>query len=164
MAGPESSGTASAQFPSKLVVSLAVIGALAGAAYWLAKGWQSAQPSYTRVSDAVECDFEAGPCQQRWQGRSVALRIDPPQVPLMQPLPVVVDLGDNEASAVHVAVRGLNMDMGLNRTSLHRAGPGRWVGETILPICSQRRMRWEAAVEVVSLDRVEIPFAFSTRR
>lgn len=164
MAGPESNDKAGVPFDSKLVVSLAIIVALAAAAYWLVKGWQTAQPSYTRVSDAVTCDFAAGPCLQRWRGRSVALRVEPPQVPLMQPLRLIVDLEDNEASAVHVAVRGLNMDMGLNRTSLHRAGPGRWVGETILPICSQRRMEWEAAVEVDSLDRVEIPFAFSTRR
>jgi hypothetical protein len=56
------------------------------------------------------------------------------------------------------------MDMGLNRTLLQGIQDGRWEGETILPICSQRRMQWEAAVRLDGDGRFEVPFVFDTRR
>jgi len=41
---------------------------------------------------------------------------------------------------------------------------GVWTGETILPICSQREMKWEAAVRLDADSRSEIPFLFRTSR
>jgi hypothetical protein len=55
--------------------------------------------------------------------------------------------------------------MGLNRTSLQRGDHGHFVGETLLPICSSRRMEWEARV---LLQREQgwlaVPFRFVTER
>ena len=63
-----------------------------------------------------------------------------------------------------VEIRGLNMEMGLNRTQLTPIGEGSWAGETILPVCSQRRMEWEAAVQLDLEQRYELPFLFHTTR
>jgi hypothetical protein len=65
---------------------------------------------------------------------------------------------------VVVEIRGLNMAMGLNRTGLIQAGEGLWSGETILPVCSQRTMQWEAAVQLRGKARHEVPFPFFTTR
>ena len=70
----------------------------------------------------------------------------PRDIPLMQPLRIDVRTEGLAARAVTVEIRSLNMDMGLNRTPLVATGNGHWRGETILPICSQRTMEWEAAV------------------
>lgn len=69
-----------------------------------------------------------------------------------------------DVRAATVEIRGLNMDMGLNRTLLSREADGLWRGETILPICSQRRMKWEAAVQLDAGQGLEVPFAFHTTR
>jgi hypothetical protein len=113
---------------------------LAVAAYFAARHWQADQVSYARVEPLDACDLRTGPCRQP------------------------VDGGLTER-AVQVEIRGLNMAMGLNRTPLTRMPGGGWQGETILPICSQTRMRWEAAVRLDTAGQgFEIPFPFQTFR
>jgi hypothetical protein len=82
----------------------------------------------------------------------------------MKTLELTVSTTDLPVRGVSVDIRGLNMDMGLNRTVLERGGDGRWRGETILPVCSQRRMQWEAAVRLETTPPLEVPFAFATLR
>ena len=97
-------------------------------------------------------------------GTPVRLAISPDSIPLMQTLSLEFDAGALAPTMVAVDIRGLNMDMGLNRTVLARSDDGRWLGETILPVCSQRRMEWEAAVQIETDRRLEVPFLFSTLR
>ena len=82
----------------------------------------------------------------------------------MKPLRITADVEGLAVQNVHVEIRGLNMDMGLNRTRLEETAQGHWEGETILPVCSQRRMEWEAAVRLDADRRVEVPFVFHTVR
>jgi hypothetical protein len=89
----------------------------------------------------------------------------PQAVPLMRPLQLAVEAVGLDLRAVAVEIRGLNMDMGLNRTLLKQSQTGRWSGETILPLCSQRQMQWEAAVRLdAEQGRFEVPFLFDTKR
>ena len=148
-----------------LVVMLAGAVVAAGLAFWGARTWLAGEPMFERRAVVGDCDLRSGPCHHDLSpGRQVSLSILPSALPLMQPLQLEVRLGGAEADAVRVDVRGLNMDMGLNLTRLQRVAPGTWRGETILPICSQRRMEWEAAVQVDAGSRVEIPFPFFTER
>ncbi len=138
---------------------------LAVAAYLGARHWQAGQASYTRVEPVEACDLRTGPCRQPADGGSVTLGIQPAAIPLMRPLRLTVVVEGLAERAVQVEIRGLNMDMGLNRTSLTRMPGGLWEGETMLPICSQRLMSWEAAVRLdVSGQALEIPFFFYTNR
>ena len=138
---------------------------LAVAAYIVARHWQLDQASYTRVEPVDPCDLRTGPCRQSVDGGWVTLGIQPADIPLMQPLRLTVVAEGVAERAVQVDIRGLNMDMGLNRTSLTRTPRGTWEGETILPICSRRGMVWEAAVRLdVSGQGIEIPFFFHTER
>jgi hypothetical protein len=97
-------------------------------------------------------------------GGWVDFSIEPASVPLMKTLALAVTTQGLDVRGVTVEIRGLNMDMGFNRTPLSRAAGGRWTGETILPVCSQRRMEWEAAVQLDVGPRLEVPFAFRTER
>ncbi len=144
--------------------TLLVFGLIAVAAFYGARYWQSARDAYTRVQGAGECDLGAGPCQQSLAGGSVVFSIEPGEIPLMKPLALAVATEGLAVAGVVVEIRGLNMDMGLNRTVLTRSGDGPWRGETILPICSQRQMEWEAAVQLEANGRYEVPFAFQTTR
>jgi hypothetical protein len=138
---------------------------LAVAAYFAARHWQADQVSYARVEPLDACDLRTGPCRQPVDGGSVTLGIQPLDIPLMQPLRLTVVAEGLTERAVQVEIRGLNMAMGLNRTPLTRMPGGGWQGETILPICSQTRMRWEAAVRLDTAGQgFEIPFPFQTFR
>ena len=137
---------------------------IAMAAFFGARQWQSAQQTFTRTGAAADCDLLAGPSRQAVAGGSVTFSIEPGSIPLMKTLGLEVATEGLDVRAATVEIRGLNMDMGLNRTPLSREADGSWKGETILPICSQRRMKWEAAVQLDAGQRLEVPFAFHTTR
>ena len=145
-------------------LALVLFGGLAGLGYYSAQAWQARQATYERLDVVADCDLRAGPCVVPLRGGELALSISPHSIPLMRTLQLGVNTIGLDASGVAVEIRGLNMDMGLNRTVLVSDGDGGWRGETILPVCSQRRMAWEAAVQVDAGERVEVPFPFATVR
>ena len=138
---------------------------LAVAAFLAARSWQARDAtSFERLAAAESCDLRAGPCARRIGEGQVSFEIAPADIPLMKTLTLRVTTSELEVAGTVVEIRGLNMDMGLNRTVLQRDQSGSWVGETILPLCSQRRMEWEAVVQLTMLTPVEVPFRFATRR
>ena len=137
---------------------------LAAAAFQGARYWQSAGEAPVRVGPAADCDLRAGPCQQAVAGGSVTFSISPGEIPLMRPLQLHVSTEGLAPEGMVVEIRGLNMAMGLNRTELTPIGGGKWSGETILPVCSQREMAWEAAVQLDLARLYEVAFAFRTIR
>ena len=139
----------------------AVLGVLA---YLGARHWQSSDAGIRRIEPVAACDLRAGPCTQPVGDGSVTFAIEPRDIPLMRPLRLTVSTTDLPVGAASVDIRGLNMDMGLNRTVLERDEAGGWHGETILPVCSQRRMLWEAAVRLDTAPLREVPFEFHTVR
>lgn len=147
-----------------MILAVAVAVALGIAAFAAARYWQDREPQYDRVA-AAGCDLRTGACERPLpDGGSVVFAIDPATIPLMRTLALTVRLqGGLAARRVVVDVRGLNMDMGLNRTALVQDGDT-WRGETILPLCSQRRMEWEAAVRIDAGRRWEVAFPFFTQR
>ena len=138
---------------------------IAAAAFQGARIWQSARATPVRVEPTAGCDLRAGPCRQALAGGSVTFSISPGEIPLMKPLKLAVITEGLAPEGVVVEIRGLNMEMGLNRTQLTPIGGGSWwAGETILPVCSQRQMEWEAAVQLDLDRRYEVPFLFRTTR
>ncbi len=135
---------------------------LAAAAFPIAEWWS--QPGrYERI--LVEgCELHKGPCRRVIDGAPVVFSVVPQTLPLMQPLRLRVSADGLVPHGIQVEVRGLNMDMGLNRTRLARSVEGWWEGQTVLPVCSQRRMQWEAAVRIDASRRIELAFPFTTRR
>lgn len=146
-----------------IVTSLALV-ALAGGAFLFARHWQAGETEYRRLNPQAGCALEEGACTQPVAGGSVRLAIDPPEVPIMQTLDLRVEVEGLGPRAVAVEIHGLNMDMGLNRTPLQPAGDGVWLGQTILPICTLRRMDWEALVRLDGSEAVEVAYLFSTWR
>lgn len=133
-------------------------------AYTAARHWQERGDSYQRVASDSGCDLRQGPCRREVAGGTVVFAITPSTIPLMQPLALRVEVQGLEVDGATVELRGLNMDMGLNRTRLAPLQAGVWTGETILPVCSQTEMKWEAAVRIDGDSRLEIPFLFRTSR
>jgi hypothetical protein len=143
------------------LLAAAVLLALLG--YFTARDWQDSALDYERLPPA-DCDLRAGPCQATVAGGEIVFEIRPRSLPLMQPLALAVEARGLAAERVEVVIRGLDMDMGSNRTILQSGDHGIWRGETILPLCSRRRMSWEAAVRVAGPRHFEIPFPFTTSR
>lgn len=149
----------------KQVFAVAGIIAVGVVALLAARHWQSRGAEYVRPALATGCELQNGRCRQALESGAVTFVIDPPGVPLMKSLALAV-LPEQVSAVVGIAVeiRGLNMEMGLNRTVLQRDAEGVWRGETILPICSQRRMEWEAAVLIDAASPISVPFLFYTER
>jgi hypothetical protein len=137
---------------------------LAVAAFFAARHWQAGGSSFSTPAGVEPCHLENGNCTLQVEGQRVMFAIEPPGIPLMQTLALTVLVSGDEPADVTVEIVGLNMEMGLNRTRLDLAPDGNWRGETILPICSQRMMEWEARVLLDGRQSWSLPFRFETRR
>jgi hypothetical protein len=149
----------------KQSLGMAGIIVLGLAAFFGARHWQERNQEYLKPEMAVGCELQYGSCRQALDAGAVTFAIDPPEVPLMKTLSLTVATERIPAvEGVVVEIRGLNMEMGLNRTVMQRDAEGRWRGETILPICSQRRMEWEAVALIDATVGIAVPFLFYTER
>jgi hypothetical protein len=148
----------------RVIVAAVASLALAWLAFEAVRFWDVRSAGYPRPEGVAGCRLEDGGCRQTIGDGVVDLQIRPRDIPLMETLSLRVTLEGVDATAVGVDIRGLNMDMGMNRTGLVRSDSGDWVGETILPVCSQRRMEWEAAVLIDGDRPMAVPYLFDTVR
>ena len=120
---------------------------LAAVGYFAAREWRGAPADVVIIDVAERCDIAVGSCVTELpDGGELLFEITPRPIPLMQPLSVVARVSDSRLQPSRLDITGLNMEMGLNRTMLASQQTGHGQGETILPICSQRRMHWQAAL------------------
>lgn len=147
-----------------LGVGLAVVLGVVG--FVLARYLPELFPDVERLADDPNCDLREGPCARPLPGGGrLNFGVEPRTLPLMQPLALSVVLEERAVDGVQVDIVGLNMDMGVNRTRLEHRGDGRWTGTTLLPVCSQQVMQWEAAVWLEDDGRtLAVPHRFETRR
>ncbi len=142
-------------------------GLFAAAACGLAlyKAWPLLFPQAQFLGTAEPgCDLTKGPCSGRLPGGGrVRLSITPRPIPVVKPLAIEVDLEGIQADTVEVDFVGVNMNMGFNRPRLKPAGPGRFRGRGVLPVCVRRHMVWEARVLAHTPDGLAVvPFRFDT--
>ena len=151
---------------NKTLLAVALLVLLGVGGYWLARLGPELFPDTRRLAPDPACDLRSGGCTRTLpDGGVLTLRITPEELPLMQPLQLVVELDGREAAGVQVDISGINMDMGINRTRLEPDGEGRWTGSTLLPVCTQQVMRWEAAVWLEDgTEILSVPHRFETRR
>jgi len=145
---------------------LVIFALLAAVGYFAAREWRGT-PAEAVIIDAAEgCDIAVGSCVTELpDGGELLFEITPRPIPLMQPLSVVARVSDSRLQPSRLDITGLNMEMGLNRTKLVLQQAGQWQGETILPICSQRRMHWQAALLLNGADRqFRLIYRFHTLR
>lgn len=141
-----------------VLVGLLVLGAL-----WKPLGGPSEE---TRLPLDPSCDLRAGSCTSRIPDHgSIRFSIDPREIPLLEPLRLRVRLDGAGPSSVAVEITGVNMDMGFNRVMLSERVAGVYEGEAVLPVCSHRKMVWEALVRVETGGRrLAAPYQFYTLR
>lgn len=116
------------------------------------------------VAPATDCDLNKAPCEvQLPAGGHVTLALTPRPIPPAQPIEVEVSVVGMTASLVQIDFAGVDMAMGFNRPTLQAAGPGRFVGQTTLPVCVTGRMTWQATVLLeTGRQRVAVPFRLTT--
>jgi hypothetical protein len=141
-------------------------GALAGlAAVFL---WPAGH-DLERAAAVTDCALEKGPCSAALPGGGrVTLEISPRPIPLMTPVTVTARVTGSALAPQEVRVTGRNMDMGLQRVRFGATAGAEASGTLVLPVCSERRMLWEA---LLVLDRpgavdppLGVPFHFATTR
>ena len=145
------------------IASGGLFAALAAAALHVA--WPLLNPEVVASAPLdPRCDLRQGPCTAVLpNGGKVALGLAPSTLPLLEPLAIEVRLDGLRAFAVEVDFAGVDMNMGYNRPRLAAEGEGRYVGNTVLPVCVRQRMDWEARVLVRTPDGLmAAPFRFST--
>ncbi len=94
-------------------------------------------------------------------GGRVTFSLMPRPIAVAAPLEMVVELAGRPADQVAVDFAGVDMNMGLNRTTLTPGGDSRFTGQSSLPVCVTGRMSWQATVLVeTGQTRIAIPFHF----
>lgn len=112
------------------------------------------------------CDLQKRACAATWpQGGRLEFAITPRPIPLLQALRVEVTVSGVKPATVEVDFAGESMNMGYNRFELAAVGPGRYAGETSLPVCVSGSMAWVATVIVEGdAKRIAVPFRFDAGR
>jgi hypothetical protein len=114
------------------------------------------------VSPDPGCDLHAGTCSATLPGGGrLGFALAPRPIPVTAPLEIQVELEGLQANQLTVDFAGVSMSMGYNRPVLTRSGPGRFTGQTTLPVCVTGRMTWQATV-LIETDRTHlaVPFRF----
>lgn len=111
------------------------------------------------------CNLQLGACSATLpQGGRLKLSLSPHPIPVTAPLEILVELEVAAADRVSVDFAGVSMNMGFNRPKLSAVEggrPGRFAGQTTLPVCVTGRMVWQATVLVESgRTRIAVPFRF----
>jgi len=108
------------------------------------------------------CDLQRRACPATLpDGGRLEFSITPRPIPFLQALRVEVTITGIEARKVEVDLAGETMNMGYNRSEIFATSPGRYVGETSLPVCVSGGMTWVATV-IVQTDRqrIAVPYRF----
>ena len=141
---------------------LAVLIVIGAGGYWLS-------PLLLPKADVVAnpdpgCDLHRQACGATLPaGGKIQIAITPQPIPMMQPLTIEVRLAGLETQRVAVDLAGVGMSMGYNRPELTLAAPGRFVGNTSLPVCITGSMTWQATILLeTARQRISIPFRFTS--
>jgi hypothetical protein len=135
-------------------------------AFLLSREWPHLFPSLQRLAPDPGCDLRKRGCARVLpDGGSMRFEMLPKDLPLMKPLHLEVSLDGIEVDDIQVDIKGLNMDMGLNRVRLDQVSPLVWQGSTLLPVCSMQVMEWSASVWLeIDGELLAIPHNFKTQR
>lgn len=99
------------------------------------------------TTKGADCDLRSGPCEAQFiDGRRAVLEIKPHAIPVAEKLELRVVAEGIDASRVEVDFAGVDMNMGFNRVTMDRTGPGTFIGTGMLPVCVRARMTWNAGV------------------
>ena len=111
-----------------------------------------------------DCDLRAGPCAVVFPGgEEVVYEMSPRHIPAVEKLTLQVRTEGVTPRRVEVDFSGVDMNMGFNRVSLDQAGPDRFTGTGMLPVCVRARMTWEAKVLLhTDAGLMAAPFRFDT--
>lgn len=114
------------------------------------------------VSPNPGCDLHVRACSATLPaGGKLDFAVTPRPIPVTAPLELLVELDGLEADKVAVDFAGVDMAMGFNRPTLAATGPGRFSGQTTLPVCITGRMVWQATVLIdTGRTRIAVPFRF----
>lgn len=84
------------------------------------------------------CVLSTAACVQ--QDITMTLNVDNTQ-PLVPAL-LTVEWSDSEAEQLVLSLSGREMEMGEPKFLLNKVSPGKYMGEVVLPVCTQESMTW----------------------
>ncbi|UYI49015.1 hypothetical protein OFO16_21750 [Vibrio natriegens] len=84
------------------------------------------------------CVLSTAACVQ--QDITMTLNVDNTQ-PLVPAL-LTVEWSDSEAEQLVLSLSGREMEMGEPKFLLDKVSPGKYMGEVVLPVCTQESMTW----------------------
>lgn len=125
-------------------------------------------PSGSAIQAVLQspCDLRKGACHARFPGgQTISFSIEPNHLPLLKPLDLTLQISGLDIDSARLLFVGINMDMGFNSVKLAKTAPGQFIGTGILPICTLRRMQWEARIYLESGNQTWVAkFPFYTER
>jgi hypothetical protein len=125
----------------------------------------SLSPQITATTERdASCDLRQGKCLSKLPyGGTVSLLITPKTLPSLHPLALTVEVNGAKVSTIKVDFIGVEMDMGYNRSKLHKVDEHHFEGKAMIPVCVHSKMEWEARVLLqTEKGPVMAPFRFYT--
>ena len=121
-------------------------------------------PVTIQVAIDTQCDLRKSACRSILpEGGEVIFEITPKTLPVLKPLSLNLRTKGFEASEVQVNLVGVNMDMGINLTTLTKNTSNTFIGTTQIPACMHDKMLWEAQVILQTPSaKINVPFRFYT--
>ena len=109
------------------------------------------------------CDLNQQACRVDLpEGGSIEVSIEPRPAPTLAPMNVRVQVAGRSLHSVKVNIAGADMEMGRNQVQLQGLGNGLFAGPVTLPVCTTRRMLWQATLYLDSEQGViAAPFRFA---
>lgn len=138
----------------------ALVLALAAGSYALARYFSTRGAINLPLST---CDLNQQTCRVDLpDGGSIEVSIEPRPVPTLAPMNVRVQVNGRSLHNVKVNIAGADMEMGRNQAQLQELGNGLFAGPVTLPVCTTRRMLWQATLFLDSEQGViAAPFRFA---
>lgn len=121
-------------------------------------------PVDVQIALDTQCDLRKSACHSILEGGGeVIFEITPNSLPVLKPISLKLSTQGLEISEVQVNLVGVNMDMGINLTTLTQNTPNTFIGTTQIPACMHDKMLWEAQVIVQTPKAtINIPYRFYT--
>ncbi|CAA6809411.1 MAG: Unknown protein [uncultured Thiotrichaceae bacterium] len=106
---------------------------------------QQAEAGFAEIQIATpDCHLQTTPCSLRFSdGNEITLDITPKPISALIPLSFDIKTSNDVFSKLAIQVTGINMDMGNTQFPIPKTAAQQFIGEGILPICTQSTMLWQ---------------------
>ncbi len=128
---------------------------------FLGLGYASIVRAADKYQNLINCDIHLTACAQTLSNSTITFEVTPKPVKAMHDLQFkvsIIDTSSAPATAPHIDLGMLGMNMGPNRVDLKPIGEGLYEGRGVIVRCPSGGKIWRATVTIPDLGQAEFIF------